>query len=204
MKVFVKSGVVVFLLMVCVHAKGQNFGYKMIVGANFCQIDGDNMGGYNKLGYRFGFGSYVNTKKEDEVGFEITYTVKGSRTANNPDNPPPFIVRYNYSYLEVPLYFTKKLKNFGLKVALAPAFLVAAKADLGGGFTDQENVRPYELSAIIGPSYQISSKWYFYAHYQYSLLSIIDHQKSQVAGANFRRTGVYNNIISAGLAFQIK
>lgn len=182
----------------------QNIGYQMLVGSNFCQIDGDQMGGYNKLGFRLGFGSFINTPKGDEIGLEITFCQKGSRTANNPDNPPPFIVRYNYNYLEVPLYYEKKLKNFGLRFALAPAYLVSARADLGGGFTDQTNVRKLELSGIIGPSYKLNDNLSFYAHYQYSIASIINLQKSQVAGASFRRTGVYNNVISAGFHYHFK
>lgn len=185
-------------------AKAQNFGFKALAGANFCQIDGDQLGGYNKLGFRFGFGTFIPTAKEDEIGFEITYVQKGSRTANDPDNPPPYIVRYNYNYIEVPLFYKKKIKNFGLKVALVPGLLVSGRSDLGGGFTDDPFVRPFELSGIIGPEYQVNENWSFYMHYQYSLLSIVNLQPSQVPGSGFTRRGIYNNLISAGLGYQIR
>lgn len=184
--------------------KAQNFGYQLLFGANFCQIDGDQMGGFNKLGYRLGFGSYLNNAKGDEYGFEITYCEKGSRTANDPDNPAQIIVRYHYNYVEIPLYYQKKMDHFGLRIALAPAINVRARADLGGGFADQTNLRRFELSGIIGPSYELTENWRFYAHYQYSLLSIIDLQKSQVPGSQFRRTGVYNHLISAGFQYVLK
>jgi len=182
----------------------QNIGFKALAGANFCQIDGDQMSGYNKLGFRLGMGSFINTAKEDELGFEITYTQKGSRTASDPDNPSKVITRFDYNYLELPLYYQKKLKDFGLKFGIAPAYLVSAKADRGGGITNDPGVRKFELSGIIGPSYSMNEKLSFYIHYQYSISSIIDLTKSQVPGADWRRTGVYNNIISAGLNLKFK
>ncbi|MDB4347807.1 PorT family protein [Bacteroidia bacterium] len=184
--------------------EAQNIGFKLVGGANFCQVDGDQMSGFNKLGFRFGIGSFINTDKEDELGFELTYTQKGSRTANDPDNPPPFIVRYNYNYIEAPIYYQKKLKDFGLKFAIAPAYYISARADQGGGFVDDPGLRKFELSGIVGPSYNINDQWSFYMHYQYSLMSIIDLNKSQVPGAAWRRTGVYNHLISAGLNLKFK
>lgn len=194
----------ILILVTFTQSKAQNFGFKLVGGTNFCQVDGDQMAGFNKLGFRFGIGSFVNTAKGDELGFELTYTQKGSRTANDPDNPPPFIVRYNYNYLEVPLYYQKKLKDFGLKFALAPAYVVSARSDQGGGFVDDTGVRNFEISGIIGPSYNINEQWSFYIQYQYSLVSIIDLNKSQVPGSAWRRTGVYNHLISAGLNLKFK
>jgi len=175
----------------------QSFGYKMIAGFNFCQIDGDQMGGYNKLGYRFGVASFVNVKDKDEVGLEITYSLKGSRTANNPDNPPPFIVKYSYGYVEFPIYYQKQIKKFGVRVALVPGYVVKGKEDRGGGFTTQDNLRKFELSSILGANYKINNNLAFYMHYQYSITSIIDRTKPQ--SSVYWRKGVYNNIISAGL-----
>lgn len=185
-----------FLLMGSCSLQAQSFGYKMIAGFNFCQIDGDGMGGYNKLGYRFGIATFLPVKEKDEIGLEITYSVKGSRTANNPDNPPPFIVKYSYGYVEFPLYYQKQIKKFGVRLALAPGYAVKGKEDLGGGFTDQINLKKFELSSILGANYKINDNLAFYMHYQYSITSIINQAKPQ--SGQFRRTGVYNNIISAG------
>jgi len=186
-----------FLIISSYSVNAQAFGYKMIAGFNFCQIDGDRMGGYNKLGYRFGIATFIPVKEKDEIGLEITYSVKGSRTANNPDNPPPFIVKYSYGYVEFPLYYQKQIKKFGVRAALVPGYLVKGKADLGGGFTNQTNLKKFELSGLVGANYKINDHLAFYMHYQYSITSIIDQAKPQ--SGQFLRTGVYNNIISAGL-----
>lgn len=197
------TGMVVLGFISASSTSAQNFGYHLLGGANFCQIDGDQMGGFNKLGVRAGFGVYLNNSKNDEYGFEITYALKGARTALNPDNPAQIILRYNYSYLEIPLFYEKKIREkIGLRFSLAPAYLVSAQADLGGGFREQENVRSLEVSGMIGPTYELTENWFAYVHYQYSLASIINLQKSQVPGANFRRTGVYNHLISAGLRYK--
>lgn len=197
------AGIALIIFAWTLSLSAQNFEYYFLGGANFCQIDGDQMAGYNKLGFRAGFGVYLNNDKNDEYGFELTYALKGARTALNPDNPAQLIVRYNYSYLEVPFFYEKKFKeHFGLRVALAPAYLISAQADLGGGFREQENVRSFEVSGMIGPTYTITENWSAYIHYQYSVASIIDLQRSQVPGANFRRTGVYNHLISAGLRYK--
>ncbi len=179
----------------------QNINYSIIAGSNFCQIDGDQMAGYNKLGYRFGVGAFVSLNKKDQLGMEITYTIKGSRTANNPDNPPLVIVRYNYAYAEVPIYYQKAIKGFNIKLGLAPAYLVNGRADLGFGYQKQNNLKKFDLSSILGANIKLSNQIYFYMHYQYSILNIIDKQKPQFS--TFIRNGVYNNIISAGLTYQI-
>ncbi len=191
----------IFLIIMCqfINANAQNFGYKLIGGVNFCQIDGDGLAGYNKLGYRFGVGVTLPVNEINAWGLELTYTLKGTRTANDPDNPGNLIVKYNYSYLEVPVFFQKKIKFFQGKIGLAPGYLIDAQKDLGGGFVTDEAAKKFELSGLLGVNFKLNDKLQYYIQYQYSITSIINRKKA--ANSTFIRNGVYNNLISMGLNY---
>ena len=60
----------------------QDFGAQLFLGANFSQVDGDQMGGYNKLGANVGIQINRPTNNDWESAFEIRYSMKGSKKSN--------------------------------------------------------------------------------------------------------------------------
>lgn len=102
-----------FLLFICIAVLNLNlisgqdtrrfFGC-VKAGLNFAQIDGDNLGGYNRLGYHFGLGASARIKSNSELQFEFLYSLRGSRYGKY-DN---VISGFRLEYIDVPILFSLK------------------------------------------------------------------------------------------------
>ena len=97
------------------------FDLQFRAGLNFCQIDGDNSGNYNKLGFHGG----VNTSFPIGDGgwrflVELGLTQKGSNINND-----GFVRNISLLYVEVPLLLTYNLVDNRLRLGagIAPAIL---------------------------------------------------------------------------------
>ena len=90
-------------LLNCSMSYAQDFGAQLFLGANFSQVDGDQMGGYNKLGANVGIQINRPINNDWESAFEIRYSMKGSKKVIDPEGPPTPTLDLNYHYLEVPL-----------------------------------------------------------------------------------------------------
>ncbi|NOT36179.1 MAG: PorT family protein [Saprospiraceae bacterium] len=73
-------------------------------GLNFAQIDGDNLGGYNRFGYNAGVAVSARLQKNTEIQLEILYSLRGSRYGKY-DN---LISGYRLDYIDLPLIFCLK------------------------------------------------------------------------------------------------
>ena len=80
----------------------QNFKAAILVGANFSQVDGDQLGGYNKLGLNTGIEISRSVNDNWDAAFEIRYTMKGSKKVLDPKSLDPTL-KLSYHYIEVPL-----------------------------------------------------------------------------------------------------
>lgn len=177
--------------------KSQDFKSKLILGVNACQVDGDQNGGYNKFGPRFGFGiSYPISDKMD-FGFEMLFSHKGSQTKQDKDNPGLAIIKYRYNYIELPLIASYNFKQWSLHAGLAPAYLINARADEGGGFVDMENIKKVDFLSNFGASYKLSDKVAVEARSQYSITSILKEGGS--SSVAFVKSGAYHNVLSLSL-----
>lgn len=177
----------------------QDFKSSLILGANASQVDGDQNGGYNKFGPRFGFGiSYPLSEKMD-LGFEMLFSHKGSQTKQDKDNPAVFIIKYRYNYIDIPLLATYNFSKWSAHAGITTAYLISAKTDDGGGFMEMDNIKKVDFLSTIGASYGLSEKIDLEARYQYSITSILnDRGTSAIA---FRRSGAFHNVISVSLKF---
>ncbi|MFT5512298.1 MAG: hypothetical protein ACI8SE_000696, partial [Bacteroidia bacterium] len=90
-------------------AKAQFFKASLIGGGNFAQVDGDHIGGYNKLGLVAGIGIQHDIDDTKSVGFELLYAQKGSKLVNDPDATIQPIYIIKSTYIDFPLVYTQKL-----------------------------------------------------------------------------------------------
>ena len=76
-----KFTILLFCGFLAISSNAQNFGGGIILGLSTSQVDGDNLGGFNKAGLLVG--AFANTSISEFYAFqmEITYIQKGS---NNP------------------------------------------------------------------------------------------------------------------------
>ncbi len=123
------------------------FGFKG--GLNVSTLGGNATGSSARLGYNFGF--YAENRMYQELGIqtELIVSFQGARSSdiNN--------LKLNYTYLALPvisnIYFNE---DVALEAGLQPAYLLRAiQYDGGDKFNIRDNVNNFDLSGIIGISY---------------------------------------------------
>ena len=189
--------VLLILTLSFLTAQSQGFKSKLILGINACQVDGDQNGGYNKFGPRFGFGINYPLSEKMDLGFEMLFSHKGSQTKQDKDNPALVIIKYRYNYIDVPLIATYNFTNWSAHAGITTAYLINARTDDGGGFLEMENIKKVDFLSSLGAGYKLSEKLDLEARYQYSLTSILNDRGTSFVV--FRRSGAFHNVISITL-----
>lgn len=87
----------------------RKFSGGLVAGGNVCQVDGDYLNGYHKLGLDVGAVAYVNFTSRIAASLELLYAQKGSYSVSANESPyfGSYFAKYsiNLSYAEVPLVF---------------------------------------------------------------------------------------------------
>jgi opacity protein-like surface antigen len=195
----------VFLIVFSVQASyAQEFGASLVVGANFSQVDGDQMGGYNKLGLNSGIAISRKVNNEWTASFEILYAMKGSKKVIDPDNFEPYL-KLSYHYVEVPLLarysFTDKINFFG-----GPSIGVNVfnQRDDNGIVTSEEGLTTTEIGLHLGGNYKITDKMALELRHAYSLLSVRDYPIIVNGPTWFGRAGWYNRLFTIGIRYDLR
>ncbi|MFW6145171.1 MAG: outer membrane beta-barrel protein [bacterium] len=167
------------------------------------QLDGDNLGGYNKPGLRGG--GWVNTVISPMVviQMEMEYIQKGSKISETQ------LLSRNYyhsrlEYLQIPLLAKiRATDNITAEAGIAGGYLFNAIEDKdGSGFLDAEpSFNQYELSLLIGLNYHLTETLTGNVRFNYSALPVRDHPGGQ---AYWLDRGQYNNVLSFGIYYEFR
>jgi hypothetical protein len=181
----------------------QNFGGGIILGLSTSQVDGDNLGGFNKVGLLVG--AFANTSISELLSFqmEMTFIQKGSDNPNMNDYPhQPDI---SSSYIEIPLLLqyhqSNKLKIEG---GLLSAYLIDGYYNNNYGKMEYDNTPPfikYDFGLLLGIDYKFSNKLSLNTRLSNSILSIGAEDYNGVTSYNSSRKGKYNSVLSFTLHY---
>lgn len=184
----------------------QDFSGGICAGPVITQYNGDNVGGYNKIGPKAGI--FVRREMPGKLDYQIdmVFVQKGSKYKNREIVDyynlrlryieVPFTLQYLTDKLEIPGLFRWQLeKEIGLEVGLGAAYLLEAKEDDDGGGWLNEPVKPfrkYDITAHAGLAYFINENWFLNFRYSYSILPVRDHPGGQTWLIDW---GEYNNVL---------
>lgn len=175
-----------------------------ILGINASQIDGDLMGGFNKVGLRTGVYAQREFKKNWKYRIEMAYSQKGSKRLYNEYGAIGGIWdKAKADYIEVPLmlqYQTKK-KIKVLAGLCTGAIIHHSVIDYNFGEANSNFYRKAEFSFIAGIAYPINKKWNIEARYQGSLLSVA---KSALPIFNVYTNSMTHKLISVQLVYKLQ
>lgn len=197
--------VIVFTILLIsassIHA--QRFHGGVHGGVIVSQLDGDNLGGYNKPGLRGG--GWVNTPISSMViiQMELEYIQKGSKISETQ------LLSRNYyhsrlEYLQMPVLAKIIMaENITAESGLAAGYLFKATEDKdGGGFLDADpSFDQYELSLLIGLNYHFTETLTGNIRFNYSALPVREHPGGQ---AYWLDRGQYNNVLSFGVYYEFR
>ena len=182
----------------------QSFNGGVSAGFTFCQVDGDNLSGFNKPGITGGF--FVNHKIKGGFSyqFEIKYAGKGARSGFNPNDPS--VTVNSLKYIEFPLsvrYLYKK--KYLLESGLYAAYLIKSQFKDENGVIGQATADPYnktDTGFLIGINYTINDHFYATIRYLYTLIRIYKIPGGSTLGPWYHR-GHYNNVLNFSIFYQL-
>lgn len=191
------------LLLLCpLFTFAQTFKAGIAGGVNFTQIDGDNIGGYNKFGANVGFLSEIPFSDRWAVGLELLYTQKGSRAVVTANNLRNFKINMDYAEIPVLVKFHDKKGGFNFGGGFALGRLVRTRYIEDGTdateayFNGTNKPKRWEWSIIADVSYMITPVWGISLRGAYSLLPV-----RQDANSLFRNSGQFHNVLSVRTIF---
>ena len=146
----------------------QGFEAYAIGGITFSQIDGDNLAGYNKVGFTGGAATNFILKNGLSVQQELVYYQRGSRATSNQLFDDIFTYK-TLNYIDFSFLINKKLKERWLVQGGAGAGkLIGIKTD---DPNDQLSYYAIDLFPIIGGGYFITESLLLNVRLQYTLIS---------------------------------
>lgn len=176
-------------------------------GLSATQVDGDNYGGYNKLG--FSAGAFTNIYFSDNIGaeIEVLFIQKGSRKTPNIDKGDPTAYFLRLFYAEVPLLVKFKLKK--IIIDTGPSFgrlLSSKEGDSFGTLTNTEPFSDWEFAANFGISYPFNDNFSITGRFSTSIIPIRKFNTTPPAYASFSsrlsNLGQYNTVMQLLVAYQ--
>lgn len=181
-------------------AKKGEFNGLIRGGVASSQIYGDNFGGYNKLGFTGGIGTYTKISKRFTFQLEINYATRGSRERSTKANPIPFPLRLEPHYVDVPLMLKTDISIFEIEFGVTNGFLLFHQEWVGNSKTPSDqhvwDFNRYELAGNMGINTSIADKWRINARFHYS---IIPASGSLGTSGIVLFGGAYNNAITLSL-----
>ena len=186
----------------------QNFGGGLIVGLSSSQVNGDDLGGFNKAGVLIGF--FANKLVYNSIDFqmEMNFIMKGSDNKNmtkidHKDYNRPDI---SLSYIEIPLllqYQKNKLLDFEGGV-LFGYLINGYYNDLNGKLNSDINpFIKYDIGLLVGLTYKYSEKIYFNTRLSNSIIPIGQEDYEDVSSYSVSRKGKYNSVLSLSIKYNI-
>ncbi len=206
MKKHILLPVLLLLLIIAIKpAQAQRVLGGLSVGANFCQVDGDQFYGFRKVGLNFGpmvivpFGKNRNWS----VSMELLYSQKGSFHRGSTDST---YYRLNLDYIDIPVmvHFTdKKIISAGLGFCYGQ--LIGKSESQLFVVTPNTDFLPYDFSVLGEVSLRVWNRFWINVRYQYSLLNLrtVTFKNPNIANDTWQRNQ-YNNVISLRLTYIFK
>lgn len=191
-------------LFFALESQGQSFNAGLVGGLSGTQVDGDGLGGYNKLGIYAG--AFVNREINDRWSwqFEMAYSQKGSRRVVKPEtlDDGPWI-RLQMHYIDVPLLLIWDYRdNIAFEAGVSGNLLLSyTYRDLRNNLLNT-NFSRFESALLLGGRYQLKENLYVFARASYSMFSI-DPNANLLPFFALVQRGTYNNVITLGLRYQL-
>ena len=166
----------------------------LILGGNFCQVDGDNFAGFHKVGLNAGGVVYIKLDQHIAASMEVLFSQKGSRATTPQVLASGFyILKYgiDLNYAEVPIminYFDKRKSHFG--GGLSYSQLASSNEYITTNPPTAYDLSKYpfkksDLNLLLSGSLHLYKGFFLNLRFQYSLISIRNTVPNVTRGAQF-------------------
>ena len=174
--------------------ENRKFYEGLILGGNFCQVDGDNFAGYHRFGLNIGGVAYIKLDEHVTGSMEVLYSQKGARsTAPQELASGYYITNYGtvLNYAEIPVlinFFDDHKNHFGGGLSYARLGTAREYITTNPATTYDPNdyqFKKNDLELLLNGSLHVYKGFFFNLRFQYSLLSIRSKVPNITRGAQF-------------------
>lgn len=188
-----------FLLLLTPVAYGQRFTAGMGAGFNACQIDGDMLAGFDKIGLTAGIRTTIEFESVWNVHMEFLYSERGSRPdVFNPEYDPD--INISLKYVEIPVYVSLgdwwqeegEYYKASFHAGLSYGRLLSARTTdyyhTGDDSYDQlvQYFSDNDLSWLVGAAIRFSPRWGMTCRYTSSITPLLNPAKYDLATERLR------------------
>ncbi len=181
----------------------QSFKSTISAGIVGSQVDGDNFGGYDKIGLYAGLGVRYPMSANIDLGMQISFIQKGSRQNADPANGlyDSYLMRLNYA--EIPIFIQGKIsKKIYFQAGPTIGYLISAiEKDNYSVITQPSSVPPFrkfEFGLLGAIGYSINDKWSVIVRGQYSMIPI---RKTPIIQIWYYNDSLKNNVLVFALNY---
>ena len=180
----------IFSLSIISYCYSQNFKAGLIAGFSTSQVSGDQLGGFNKLGIKFGasVNHFINSASRGQLA--LYYIDKGSNDINSN-------FRIDLSYIETSWCVQKTSKGFIYEGGLLFGILIDGKTYDIYGFEDiqKNDFHKFDVGAKLAAGVKLKPQLTIFWELSNSIpfFPIQDHPGKATYGIN---KGKYNSILS--------
>jgi hypothetical protein len=176
--------------------KGQ-FNGVVRAGIVSSHIRNDDFGGWNKLGFTGGVGTFTQLNRNWKAQLEVNYAMRGSR--KRPTKTDPGIYRIEPHYIDIPILFKTNFWIFEGEIGINNGvYLFHLEADESGRlFEDQYgwSFHRYEIAGLAGLSVPLVGNWVGNVRLHHSILPAAGRSFTFVGG-RFISGGALNMAMS--------
>ena len=186
----------------------QNFGGGLVLGLSSSQVNGDDLGGFNKAGILMGI--FTNKLIYSSINFQIemNFIMKGSDNKNmtkieHKDYNRPDIT---LSYIEIPLLLQYQQNNLlDIESGILFGYLINGYYnDLNGKLNSDINpFIKYDIGLLVGLTYKYSEKIYFNTRISNSIIPIGQEDYEEISSYVASKKGKYNSVLSLSIKYNI-
>lgn len=180
----------------------------IILGAAFTQVDGDRDAGYSKLGTQSGITAMLPFADNFGVGFEMLYSMKGSRFKFFGDDSLQHTVKLKLNYAEIPVFV--QYFDYQGKFTAQAGFSFARSFSASEDFDGEErpvslvtNVKDWDFSGIASIGYLFHKNFMLDIRFGYSLVAAGNNQDPDNPdnSSAFKNFGIYNNTVAIRIKY---
>ena len=165
------------------------------------QIDGDQASGYSKMGYHFGVSTGLGLSNNQSLSFQMALAERGSRRSFNPDEPTINAFHIRYTSLDIGLLYGKAIQSIYLQGGIKGTYLLNISETEGYVPQIENDYKKIGFLFETRLNYELSEHYWLSATLQYSILSLLNTNVSQV---NYLMGGggAFHNVLGVGLIWK--
>jgi opacity protein-like surface antigen len=152
--------ILLFKIALSSNAQDKKFKLVLITGMNASQVNGDKLGGFDKIGLLAGAGISREVSKKLGWQFEILYSEKGSKDVAGANNLQ-LDTLFKFNYIEIPILFNYDVYDkIQVQAGIYNAVRIKAEYDDYVNSFDRSNqIRALDHGLCIGVNYSITEHW---------------------------------------------